>query len=121
MCLRTLPSVSKASGTAQIHRDGGVVETSWGVGRVIPLEAVLIVPLLSLFWDESAHLVIVSLSEDLIYGLLGDDAIDCSLFQHLVVIAGRWFEDVFPYTWDQSSHEVSVGGGVSKCVPSFGG
>jgi hypothetical protein len=42
------------------------------------LEAVLIVPLLSLFWDESAHLVIVFSPEDLIYSFLGDDAINCS-------------------------------------------
>jgi hypothetical protein len=43
---------------------------SGGVRGVIALEAVLIAPLLSLFWYESAHLVVVSSSKDLIYGFL---------------------------------------------------
>jgi hypothetical protein len=64
------------------------------------LEAVLIIPLLSLFWDESSHLIIVSSSEDLIDGFLGYDAIDGSLFQDLVVVAGGWFKDILSYTWD---------------------
>jgi hypothetical protein len=64
------------------------------------LEAVLIVPLLSLFWDESAHLVVVSSSEDLVYGLLGDDAVNGSLLEHLIVVAGGWFEDISSYAWD---------------------
>ena len=85
---------------AQVHRDWGVIEASRGVGRVISLEVVSIVSLLSLFWDESAHLVIVSLSEDLVYGLLGDDAVNGSLFEHLVVVAGGRFEDVSSYAWD---------------------
>ena len=75
-CLRTLSSLSETSGTAQIHRDWSIIEASWSVGRVVSLEAVLVVPLLSLFWDKSTHLVIVSPSEDLIDGLLGDDTID---------------------------------------------
>ena len=79
MRLRALSSLSEASSATQIHGDWGVVKASRGVRRVIALEAVLIVPLLSLFWDEPAHLVIVLSPEDLIYGFLGDDAINCSL------------------------------------------
>ena len=100
MRLRALPSLSEASGAAQIHRDRGVVEASGGVRGVIALEAILIIPLLSLFRDESAHLVVVSFSKDLVYGFLGDDTIDRSLLQHLVIIARGWFEDVSPYAWD---------------------
>ena len=118
--LCALPSLSEASSTAQVHGDWGVVETSRGVRGVIALEAVLVVSLLSLFWDESAHLVVVSSSEDLVYGFLRDDAVDCSLLEHLVVVAGGRFENVFPHTWDQSSYEVSVGGGVSKRISGFG-
>ena len=118
-CLRALFSLPEASGTAQVHRDWCVIEASGGVGGVISLEAVLIVPLLSLFWDESAHLIIVSPPEDLVYGLLGDDAIDRSLLQYLIIVAGGWLEDILSYTWDQSSYEVSIGGGVSKCISSF--
>ena len=77
-CLRTLSSLSEASGAAQIHRDWGVVKASRGVRGVVALEAVLTIPLLSLFWDESAHLVVVPFPEDLIYGFLGDDTIDSS-------------------------------------------
>ena len=106
---------------AQVHGDWGVIEASWSVGQVVSLEAVLVVPLLSLFWDESAHLIIVSSSKDLIYGFLRDDAIDRSFLQHLVVITGGWFEDVLPYAGNQSSYEVSIGGGVSKRVSSFSG
>ena len=73
-----LSSLSEASGTAQVHRDWGVVETSWGVRGIIALEAVLVIPLLLLFWDESPHLVVVPLPEDLVYRFLGDDAIDGS-------------------------------------------
>ena len=98
--LCALSSLSEASSTAQIHGDQSVIEASRGVRGIIALEAVLIVPLLSLLWDESAHLVIVSLSEYLIYGLLRDDAVDCSLFEHLVVVAGGWFKDIFSYTWN---------------------
>ena len=98
--MRALSSLSEASSAAQIHRDRGVVETSRGVRGIIALEAILITPLLSLFWDESAHLVVVSFSEDLVYGFLGDDAIDRPLLQHLVVIARGWFEDISPYAWD---------------------
>jgi hypothetical protein len=78
-CLCALSSLSETSGTAQVHRDWGVIEASRGVRGIITLEAALIIPLLSLFWDESSHLVIVSPPEDLTYGLLGDDAIDRSL------------------------------------------
>ena len=116
-----LSSLSKASGTAQIHRDWGVVKTSGGVRGVIALEAVLVVPLLSLFWDESSHLIVISSSKDLIDGFLRYDTVDGSFLQDLVVVARGWFEDILSYAWDQSSYEVSVGGGVSQCVPSFGG
>ena len=98
--LCALSSLSEASSAAQVHRDWGVIEASRGVRGIIALEAVLIVPLLSLFWDESAHLIIVSFSKDLVYGFLRDDAIDRSFLQYLVVIARGWFEDVSPYAWD---------------------
>ena len=120
-CLRALSSLPEASGTTQVHGYWGVIEASRGVGRVISLEAVLIVPLLSLFWDESSHLIIVSSPEDLVYGFLGDDAINRSLFEHLVIVAGGRFEDVFSYAWDQSSYEVSISGGISKRVSCFSG
>ena len=100
MCLHTLSPLPKTSSAAQVHRDWGVVEVSGGVRGIVSLEAVLVIPLLSLFWDKSAHLVVVSFPEDLVYGLLGDDAIDCSFLQHLIVVAGGWFENVFPYAWD---------------------
>ena len=64
------------------------------------MEAVLIVPLLSLLWDESPHLIVVSFSEDLVYGLLGYDTVNSSLFEHLVIVAGGWFKDIFSYTWN---------------------
>ena len=99
-CLRALSSLSEASGTAQIHRDWGVIEVSRGVGGVISLEAVSVVPLLSLFWDKSAHLVIIPLPEDLVYGFLGNDAINGPLFEYLVVVAGRRFEDVSSHARD---------------------
>ena len=70
------------------------------VRGVVPLKAVLVVPLLSLFWDESSHLIVVSFPKDLIDSLLGYDTIDGSLFQDLVIVTGGWFEDVSPYTWD---------------------
>jgi hypothetical protein len=120
MRLCTLSSLSKASGTAQIHRDWGVVKASRGVRGVIALEAVLVIPLLSLFWDKSPHLIVVSFSEDLVDGFLGYDAVDGSFLQDLVVVTRGWFEDISSYTWDQSSYEVSVGGSVSERVSSFG-
>ena len=120
-CLCALSSLSKASSTAQVHGDWSVVEASWSIGRVVALEAVLIIPLLSLFWDKSSHLVIVSFPKDLVYGLLGDDAVDCSLLEYLVIVAGRRFEDVSSYAWDQSSYKVPVGRGISKCVSGFSG
>jgi hypothetical protein len=49
---------------------------SRGVGGVVALEAVLVIPLLSLFWDESSHLVVVSFSKDLVDSFLGDNAVD---------------------------------------------
>ena len=55
---------------AQIHGDWGVVEASWSVRGVVSLETILIVSLLSLFWDESSHLIVISSSEDLVYSLL---------------------------------------------------
>ena len=64
------------------------------------MEAVLIVPLLSLFWNESPHLIVVSSPEDLVYGFLGYDTVDSSLLEHLVIVTGGWFEDVFSYAWD---------------------
>jgi hypothetical protein len=73
-----LSSLSEASGTAQIHGYWGIVKASRGVRGVIALEAVLIVPLLSLFWNESSHLIVVPSPEDLVYGLLGYDTVDCS-------------------------------------------
>ena len=99
-CLCTLSSLLKTSSVAQVHRDWGVVKASRGVRRVVALEAVLIIPLLSLFWDESSHLIIVLSPEDLIDGFLGYDAVDGSLFQDLVVVARRWFEDILSYTRD---------------------
>ena len=74
--LRTLSSLSKASGTAQIHGDWSIVKASRGIRGIVALEAVLVIPLLSLFWDESSHLIVVSLPEDLVYGLLGYDAVN---------------------------------------------
>ena len=76
--LRTLSSLSEASGVAQVHGDWSIVKASGGVGGIVTLEAVLIIPLLSLLWDESSHLVVVSFSKDLVYGLLGFVAVDCS-------------------------------------------
>ena len=93
---------------------------SRGIGGIIALKAVLIIPLLSLFWDESSHLIVVSFPEDLVYGFLGYDTVDRSFLEYLVVVAGGWFKDIFPYAWDQSSHKVSIGGGVSKRVSGFG-
>ena len=87
----------------------------------IALEAVLVVPLLPLFWDESAHLVVVSLPEDLVYGFLRDDAVDGPFLQDLIIVAGGWFEDISSYTGNQSSYEVSICGGVSERVSGFGG
>ena len=120
-CLRALSSLSEASGAAQVHRDWSVVKALGGIRGIIALEAVLVAPLLSLFRDESSHLVVVSLSKDLVYGFLRDDAVDCSLFEYLVIVTGGWFEDVSSYAWDESSYKVSVGGGVSKGVSGFGG
>ena len=120
MCLRTLSSLSEASGTAQVHGNWGIVEALRGIRGVVALEAVLVVPLLSLFWDKPPHLIVVSSSKDLVDGFLGYDAINGSLLQDLVVVAGGWFEDVSSYARDQSSHEVSVGGSVSKRVSGFG-
>ena len=119
--MRALSSLSEASSAAQIHRDWSVVETLGGIRRIIALEAVLVASLLSLFWDESSHLIVVSLSEDLIYSFLRDDTVDCSLFEHLVVVAGGWFEDISSYAWNESSYEVSICGGVSESVSGFGG
>ena len=95
-----LSSLSETSGSAQVHRDWGVIETSWSVRGIISLEAILVVSLLTLFGDESSHLIVVSFPEDLIYGFLGDDAVDGSLLQDLIVVAGGWFEDVLSYTGD---------------------
>ena len=95
-----LSSLSEASGTAQIHGDWGIVKASRGIRGVVSLKAVLIIPLLSLFWDESSHLIVVSFSKDLVDGLLGYDAVDSSFLQNLVVVAGGWFEDVSSYAWD---------------------
>ena len=68
--------------------------------RVVSSKAVLIIPLLSLFWDESSHLIVVSFPEDLTNGLLGRYTVDSSLLQDLVVVTRGWFEDVFPYAQD---------------------
>ena len=119
--LCTLPSLSETSGSAQVHRDWSVIETSQGIGGIISLETILVVTLLALLWDESAHLVVVSFPEDLIYGLLGDDTVDCSLFEHLIVVAGGWFEDIFSYAWDEPSYKVSIGGGISERISRFSG
>ena len=83
-----LSPLSKASGTAQVHRDWGVVKASRGVRGVVALEVVLIIPLSLLFWDESSHLIVVSFPEDLVDGFLGDDTVDGSLFQDLIIVAG---------------------------------
>ena len=88
MCLCTLSSLSEASSAAQVHGDWGVVKVSRGVRGIVALEVVLIIPLLSLFWDESSHLVVVSFPKDLVDSLLGDNAVDGSLLQDLVVVAG---------------------------------
>ena len=76
MHLRMLSPLSKASSVAQVHRNWSVVKASRGVGGVVALEAVLVIPLLSLFWDESSHLVVVSFSEDLVDSFLGDNTVD---------------------------------------------
>ena len=83
-----LSSLSEASSVAQVHGDWGVVKMSRGVRGVVALEAVLIIPLLSLFWDESSHLVVVSSPEDLVDSFLGDNAVNGSFLQDLVVVAG---------------------------------
>ena len=75
-CLCTLSSLSEASSAAQVHRNWSVIKVSGGVRGVVALEAVLTIPLLPLFWDESSHLVVVPSSKDLIDGLLGDDTVD---------------------------------------------
>ena len=77
--LRALSSLSETSGAAQVYGNWGIVEMLGSIGGVVALEVVLIIPLLSLFWYESPHLVVVSFSEDLIDGLLGDNAVNCSL------------------------------------------
>ena len=99
-CLHTLSSLSETSCAAQVHWNYQVVEVRWGIRGVISSKAVLTVPLLSLVRDKSSHLVVVSLSENLSDCLLRDDTVDCSLLQDLVVVAGGWFENVFPYTGD---------------------
>ena len=111
--LRVLSSLSEASGAAQVHGDWSIVKASRGVGGVVALEAVLVIPLLSLFWDESPHLIIVSFPEDLVDGFLRYDTVNGSLLQNLVVVARGWFENISSYAWDQSSYEISVGGGIS--------
>ena len=78
MRLCTLSSLSEASSTAQVHGDWGVVKVSRGVRGVIALEAALVIPLLSLFWDESSHLIVVSSPKDLVDSFLGDDTVDGS-------------------------------------------
>ena len=75
-CLCTLSPLSEAPSVAQVHENWSVVKLSGGVRRVVALEAVLTIPLLSLFWDESSHLVVVPSSKDLIDSLLGDNAVD---------------------------------------------
>ena len=77
-CLRALSSLPEASSAAQVHRDRRVIEASGCVRRVISLEAVLVIPLLPLLWDESSHLIVVSSPEDLINGLLRYDTVDSS-------------------------------------------
>ena len=77
-CLCALSSLPEASGAAQIHGDWSVIKTAGCIGRIISLEAVLIVPLLSLLWDESSHLIVVSPPEDLINGFLRYYAVDGS-------------------------------------------
>ena len=76
--LCTLSSLSEASGAAQVHRDWGVIEVSGCIRGIVPLEAVLVVPLLSLFQDEPFHLVVVSFPKDLVDSLLGYDTVDSS-------------------------------------------
>ena len=80
-CLCTLSPLSEAPSTAQVHGNWCVVKASGSVRRVVALEAVLVIPLLSLFWDESSHLVVVPSSEDLINGLLGDNTVDAIFFR----------------------------------------
>ena len=57
----------------------GVVEVLGGVGGVVALEAVLIVPLSLLLWDKPSYLVVVFPPKDLVNGFLGDDTVDGSL------------------------------------------
>ena len=99
-CLGALSSLSEASGAAQIYGDWGVVKAAGCIGGIISREAVLIVPLLSLLWDESSHLIVISFPENLIDGLLRHHTVDSPFLQDLVIVAGRWFEDVFRYAWD---------------------
>ena len=75
-CLCALSSLPEASGAAQVHGNWGVVKALGGVRRVVALEAVLVILPLSLLWDESSHLVVVSSSEDLIDSFLGDNTVN---------------------------------------------
>ena len=80
VCLRLSSSLSEPSGVTQVHGDWHIIEVSGHVRGVVPLEAVLVIPLLPLFWDKSSHLVIVSFPKNLTDGLLGYHAVDSSLF-----------------------------------------
>ena len=87
MRLHTLSPVPEASGAAQVHGDWCIVKASGCVGGIVSLEVVLIVPLLPLLRDESPHLIVISFPKDLVDGFLGNDTVNSSLFQYLVVVA----------------------------------
>ena len=78
MHLCMLSPLPEASSVTQVHRDWSVVKVSRGIGRVVALKAVLVIPLLSLLWDESSHLIVVPSPEDLVDSLLGDNTVDGS-------------------------------------------
>ena len=49
VCLRLSSSLSEPSGVTQVHRDWHIIEVLGHIRGVVPLEAVLVIPLLPLF------------------------------------------------------------------------
>ena len=81
--LCALSPLPEASGAAQVYGNWGVVEVLGGIRRIIALEVVLVIPLLSLFWDKSSQLVVILSPEDLIDSFLGDDTVDGSFLKEI--------------------------------------